>query len=101
MGGGIHLTPYQGRSQHGATGANAPARLSGAPRDLFPTYAESPYRVFLVCIRGLLQLTEFFPSIRGPQSRPNPQLGPQIKSQLGPFGDHVPPGPSYDGALLT
>ena len=32
----------QGRRQGGATGANAPARLSGVPMDLLLAYVESP-----------------------------------------------------------
>ena len=32
----------QGRSQGGATGSNATARLSGAPEDLLLAYVESP-----------------------------------------------------------
>ena len=43
-----YLSDIQQRSQLGAAGANAPARLRGAPPDdLLLAYAESPKRVFL------------------------------------------------------
>ena len=48
-------TSYQGRNQGGATGANAPARLSGAPEDLLLAYVESQQYIILGYIRGFLQ----------------------------------------------
>ena len=48
-------TSYQGRNQGGATGANAPARVSGAPEDLLLAYVESQQYIILGYIRGFLQ----------------------------------------------
>ena len=39
---GFCMDTDQGRSQRGVPGINAPGRLSRAPGDFLPTYAESP-----------------------------------------------------------
>ena len=41
---GFCMDTGQGSSQRGVTGINAPGRLSRAPEDFLPTYAESPLR---------------------------------------------------------
>ena len=69
----------------------------GPREDLLSTYVESPQRISLVYIRGLLQRTELFRSVRGPNKDTIPsrdtlsELRPLIKSKWGPFGDHRAP----------
>ena len=86
-----HCEWAQGRSQWGAAGANAPAKLSRAPENFLPVNAESPQRIFLVYVRGLLQPAALFGSVSSPQLRPIPHPGrpmeqdvAQINSQWGP-----------------
>ena len=44
----------------------------GPREDLLRTYVESPQRIFLVYILGLLQRTELFRRVRGPNQDPIP-----------------------------
>ena len=97
----------QGRAQRDAKCVNAPARLSGSPKDLIPVNVESPQRIFLACIRCLLQPAELFQSVRGTQLRlifqPRPpwsELGPLINCQWGPLVDYgAPSSPALQGSL--
>ena len=76
---------YQGRSQRGSTGANEPARLSGAPKILL-AYAGSTQQIFLGCVLGLLQPTELLRSVRAlsktkfPAGAPWSGLGPILEA---------------------
>ena len=65
------------RFQMGTSCSPSSASLERSPRkDLLPTHVEPPYRIFLVYIRGLLQETELFRSVRSPNADPIPSRGP-------------------------
>ena len=76
----------------------------GPREDLLSTYVESPQRISLVYIRGLLQRTELFRSVRGPNQDPilsrGPlsELRPLIKSKWASLDAVGPLKPPYDGA---
>ena len=75
-------TDDQGRSQQGAMGVSAPARISNPPK-----WSDCFLLIFLIHTLGLLQPTELFRSARGPNQDPIPvqvpleRAGAQIKSQ--------------------
>ena len=67
--------------------------------DLLSYDVESMQRIFLLYIRGLLQGTELFRSVKGPQPGPDPQPGSPWarwvyeshgQEPMGPFEDHGP-----------
>ena len=89
-----------GRSQPGTTGTIAPERLSGAPRELLARLCLVALANFLVYVRDLLQPTELFHSIRGPQRPSSRRPLERAGVPLAVYGDSVRDGPLFQCARL-